>query len=190
MTDWRPPFIETERLYLRPIELGDAESIFMYASDPEVAQQTTWYPHGSLDDTFEFLNSYVFKNYERQVPEPWAIVLKENPEMVIGTVGLDWKNRDLKCMELRYALSQVFWGAGVMTEAAHAVLDYAFHHYQLKRIEAKTLVGNSNSQKVLRKLGFQEEGTLRCVTYQKGQFTDVKMFSVIDTDRAAFSQAS
>lgn len=190
MSSWRPPFIETERLYLRPIEIGDAESIFIYCSDPEVAENTTWYPHASMDDTFEFLNNYVFKNYEREVPEPWGIVLKENPEMVIGTIGLDWRSEKLKCMELRYALSKVFWGAGIMTEASIAVLDYGFNYYKPVRIEARTLVHNHASQGVLKKIGFTDEGTLRAVSYQKGAFTDSKILSILVEEWLEVKKAS
>ena len=63
MEEWRPPILESERLYLRPIEPQDAESIFAYASNETVAMYTSWYAHASMEETndFIFINSMIVR---------------------------------------------------------------------------------------------------------------------------------
>lgn len=43
--------LETERLTLRPFRETDAESIYKYASDPDVGPAAGWLPHKSADDS-------------------------------------------------------------------------------------------------------------------------------------------
>ena len=61
-----------------------------------------------------------------------------------------------------------------MPEAAAAVVDYGFTALGLHRIEAGVIVGNDAPVRVLEKLGFREEGTLRHYLYLKGRFHDVR----------------
>lgn len=182
MTDWRPPIIETERLYLRPIEESDADSIFAYAANEEVAMNTSWYAHETMDTTLDFIYNYVFKSYEKELPEPWGITLKENPEMVIGTVGLTWSSRSDQAMRFHYGLSDTFWGQGIIPEAGQAVISHGFEVYKPKRIHAYCTANNANAARCLEKIGFFAEGKQRAALYSKGQFHDALNFGVLDTD--------
>lgn len=184
MTDWRPPILESERLYLRPIEEADAESIFAYASSETVAMFTSWYAHESLEDSIKFIREYVYSNYERRIPEPWGITLKENPEMILGTIGVTWCPESTHCMRLHYGLSDTFWGQGIIPEAGECVLDHAFETYQPKRIKAYCTTKNAGSAKALEKIGFLPEGVERSALYSKGEYRDAMNFGVLDTDWA------
>lgn len=182
MTHWQLPILETDRLYLRPIEAADADSIFMYASDEEVALTTAWYAHKSLDDTMEFINNYVLANYQREVPEPWGITLKENPEMVIGTVGLTVQMYGDHVMRLHYALSRTFWGQGIIPEAGKKVVDYGFETYDCERVWAYCQGEANSAARALQKIGFQEEGRLRHALYSKGEYHDLWSFGILKED--------
>jgi ribosomal-protein-alanine N-acetyltransferase len=69
-----------------------------------------------------------------------------------------------------------------MPEAAAAVIDYGFTALGLHRIEAGVLVGNETSVRVLEKLGFREEGTLRHYLRVKGRFEEVRWFGLLHPD--------
>lgn len=185
MLEWRPPILETARMILRPIEEGDAAAIFAYASSPEVAEHTTWTPHRDIGDTVEFIRGYVQHNYSQEVPEPWGICLQENPEMVIGTIGVSWESRVNRAAEFHYALSDVFWGNGLIPEAAEVCLKSVFETMKPKRIQARCHVEHASSVRALEKMGFQKEGVRRAGVYAKGRYWDVIIFSMLEEDWAA-----
>ncbi len=63
--------------------------------------------------------------------------------------------------EIGYWMAAASRGQGLLTEAARAVVDFAFTELELARIEWRAVVGNISSARVARTLGFQYEGTLR-----------------------------
>ena len=72
--------METERILLRPWQDSDAETLFKYASDPEVGPRAGWPPHKSVEESLEIIRT-VF-NAEGM----WAVIWKESGE-AIGCVG-------------------------------------------------------------------------------------------------------
>lgn len=72
-----PPILETDRLILRKIKLSDAQDLFEYASDPEVARYVTWDYHKSIKDSINYLRSMIRKYRNKEISE-WGIVYKEN----------------------------------------------------------------------------------------------------------------
>lgn len=170
---WKPPVLETARLILRPITLKDASAIFEYASNPKVAEYTLFDAHKTIQDSFSFIKDYIFNHYSKQVPEPFGITLKENPEKVIGTVGCFVISKPSKSMELAYAMAEDQWGKGLMTEAAIAVMDYCFKEYGLKRIQARCKAENIGSRRVMEKAGMIFEGTLKSAQFHRGRFWDM-----------------
>src|SRR5262249_35158620 len=49
------PQLETTRLVLRALVPGDADDIFAYAADPEVAHYTVWSAHTTIEDSRQFI---------------------------------------------------------------------------------------------------------------------------------------
>lgn len=182
MLAWRPPILETERLFLRPIEEGDADAIFAYASVEDVAMNTSWYAHESMEATQDFIYNYVFEKYNQKIPEPWGITFRENPEMVIGTVGITPSTAQDHVMRFHYGLSDTFWGQGIIPEAGRAVIAHAFEVYKPKRIHAYCTSANPSSARALEKIGFIKEGVMRAAIHSKGEFRNTVNFSILDSD--------
>ena len=153
------PTLETERLILRKVNPDDAEDVFDYASEPDVARFVPWEVHRSLEDSREFINC-VLKQYEAGKPAPWAIVWKENGKM-IGTIDyVAWYPGHFRA-EFGFILSKAYWGKGIAPEAARKVMDFGFERMGLNRIEAECMAENIRSQRVLQKLGMRLEGVFR-----------------------------
>ena len=100
--------METERLLLRPWQDSDAETLFKYASDPEVGPRAGWPPHKSVEESLEIIRN-VF-NAEGM----WAIIWKESGE-AIGCVGyLPTSASNLKIAEdqaeVGYWIARPYWG--------------------------------------------------------------------------------
>ncbi len=171
------PQLETERLILRKMTLGNASFLFEYASDPEVSRHTLWESHKSIEDSINFLKSMIqkYKNGEVSV---WGLVYKENNKF-IGTCGYGWWDTVHCRAEIGYALSRKYWNKGLMTEAVREVIKFGFEKMKLNRIEARCVVENIASQKVLEKAGMTYEGTLREQLFAKGSYRDLKIFSIL-----------
>jgi ribosomal-protein-alanine N-acetyltransferase len=60
-------------------------------------------------------------------------------------------------VELHYALIPEFWGQGLVTEMAAAIVGIGFEQLGLKEIVSFTLPSNRASQRVMEKVGFQYE---------------------------------
>jgi len=171
------PTLETERLVLRNLTEEDAEQIFQYASDQDVARYVTWDVHQTMNDTYNFIR-FALSRYEERKVAPWGIVYKDEGK-VIGTIDFVYWNTDHKRAEIGYVLAKAYWGKGIMTEAASKVLEYGFNEMGLERIEARCLVENIGSERVMQKIGMTYEGTLRNCMYVKGNFRTLKVYSIL-----------
>ena len=174
---WRPPVLTTERLELRPFVAGDAEALFEYAKNPNVTRFTLWDAHQTVADTVQFVSDYAVLRYMEGVPEPYAITLKPAPQPV-GSCGCFWAAEPHRTMELGYWIGEPFWGKGYVVEACRAVLLLAFAEYGPERMQARVIDGNAASERVLVKLGFRYEGTLRRSLLRRGTFEGVRMYSL------------
>lgn len=179
--DWRPPTLHTDRLVLRAFEEADAQPLFSHAANPSVTRFTLWNYHLTIADTMQFVRDYARCRYIEGVPEPYAICLKDDPRPV-GAVGCFWVSEPNHTMELGYWIGEPFWGRGLNVEAARAVLRYAFEVCKPERMQARVIAGNRASVRVLEKLGFQFEGTLRSSLFRRGNFEDVLFFSLLKSE--------
>ncbi len=175
MRKYRLPTIETDRLCLRMWKRKDAEDFFEYAQNPNVGPAAGWKPHESLAESRLVISNIYMKNMA------WAIVDKA-ADKVIGSIGLDEDKfrPGLNSKELGYSLSEAYWGKGLMTEAARAVIIYAFDTLWLDTLMIKTGEDNARSRRVIEKCGFVYEGTLRRIyrTYD-GKVTAIRCYSML-----------
>ena len=147
--------LETERLYLRPVNQNDLTDIHEVISDPEVAATAGFSRSESLDQSAQRMLEYMDDN------ETLALVLKENHKM-IGTISVqkrEWPmypiDRRLQGRELGFDLNRAYWGRGLMPEAVKAVCDYCFSTLGYDFVSAGYFLGNTQSCRVIEKCGFQ-----------------------------------
>lgn len=93
---------------------------------------------------------------------------------IIGTCGFNSIYFENLKAEIGYDIAKAYWGMGYAPEGIRALLYYAFQNLGLNRIEAKVEPDNVNSIRVLQKLHFTFEGTLRQYEKSKGNFIDIK----------------
>lgn len=172
-----PPIIETERLYLRRMLKRDSEDMYEYSSSREVTRYLLWEPHISETYTRKYL-VYLQGQYRAGEFYDWAVVHKRTDKM-IGTCGFTRFNFDSNSAEVGYVLNPAFWGYGIAPEAVLAVMRFGFVNLGLHRIEAKYMVGNERSRRVMEKLGMQFEGVARDSMHVKGRFVSVGTCAII-----------
>jgi RimJ/RimL family protein N-acetyltransferase len=142
--------LETVRLTLRRPTLADVKAIARLANDRRIAVNTRRLPHPYLQDhAIEFVRGTA--NDRRE-----TVFLIENNYTPIGVVGIDWREPDAP--ELGYWLGVEHWGQGFGTEAARAVIDFAFEEFDVEYLISGARVTNPSSRNILEKCGFQWSG--------------------------------
>jgi ribosomal-protein-alanine N-acetyltransferase len=173
--------IETERLILRRLTIGDAEDMFQWASNPETSKFLSWEPHESIDVTKELLIGWVAA-YENLENYRWGIELKESGD-IIGSTSVVQLNNRRSCCEIGYQLSPLYWNRGLMTESLVAVSRFLLHKVDAHRIECKHAVNNPASGRVMEKSGMIYEGELRDATIMKdGSYQNLAVWSLLKSD--------
>ena len=174
------PVLETERLLLRPVRRKDAEDIYSYASDPEVARYVLWEPHRSLSETRAYIRC-IRSLYHRGLPSSRAVVRRDSGH-VIGTIGFMWYSDTNSAAEIGYSFSRAEWNRGYATEALNAVIRSAFSSLPLNRLEAQHDLRNPASGRVMEKCGMVREGILRQRIRNKGEWIDVVLYAILRSD--------
>jgi len=143
------PVLETERLRLRAPRHEDVNAIAALANDRRIAANTTRIPHPyGVEDAEQFVAIV-----NRREGEACFVMLLEGT--LIGACGIDPRDDSA---ELGYWLGAGYWGRGYMTEAARAVIDYAFGDLRHEALQAGARVSNPASRRVLEKCAFQWTG--------------------------------
>lgn len=171
------PVLETQRLILRKIDKNDAHNMFHYGSNTRVSEKVTWETHKTLEDTEAFIE-FVLKGYDEKKMALWGIELKDSGQL-IGTIDFVAINNKHKNGEIGYVLSPEHWGQGITTEASQRVLEFGFRELGLVRIQARCFTENIGSQRVMEKAGMSFEGIIRKGMLVKGDYQDLKLYSIL-----------
>jgi ribosomal-protein-alanine N-acetyltransferase len=152
------PTIETGRLLLRMYKPEELEIVYQMLADKDV---TRFYPEG-----FSITREEVLSSMPRRL-EKWRTqgfgqfgVFENANENLIGYCGLQPFD-NLPEIEIYYGFFKGFWGRGIATEAAKAVLRFGFEESKLEKIAAGTHPDNIASQKVLLKIGLEQKEGLK-----------------------------
>jgi RimJ/RimL family protein N-acetyltransferase len=141
--------LATERLVLRAPQREDVKAIATLANDRRIAENLRRVPHPyGVVDAEEFLT--VVNRCDGEIC--FAITLDDR---LIGMCGLDPRD---DAPEIGYWLGAPYWGRGYATEAARAVIDYAFGELEHAALQSGARVSNPASRRVLEKCGFQWTG--------------------------------
>jgi len=97
----------------------------------------------------------------------------------LGWLALTRWNPTYRSAAIGYVLGEAAWGQGYTTEAARALLQWAFDTLDLNRVQAELDTRNAASARVLEKLGFQREGTLREDCVVDGEVSDSWVYGLL-----------
>ncbi len=171
------PTIETARLLLREIAVEDAAALHRYWSDDNVTEFMVLDKFENIATSRQMivLLAGLFADGKGV---RWAVVRQEDGT-VIGTCGFHNLRPEHFRAEMGYELGQEYWGQGLMGEALAAILRYGWESMGLNRVEAFVNAGNLRSVRILERLGFQLDGTLREYEYARGRFVDQHCYSLL-----------
>ena len=141
--------VETERLWLRELNPGDAESFYLLNLDPEVIKYTGDDPFINIEEAEKFLLNY--DHYRKYGFGRWA-VMRKTDNVFLGWCGLKYIE-DIDEYDIGFRFFKKFWGQGYATESAKACLELGFKKFNLPVIIGRALKENRASIHVLQKIG-------------------------------------
>ncbi|MBC7868206.1 MAG: GNAT family N-acetyltransferase [Gloeobacteraceae cyanobacterium ES-bin-316] len=171
------PLLKTERLLLREILQEDIPLVFKGLSHPDVIKQFG-VSYKTLEATQEQMDWYanMLKNDNGRC---WAICSKDNT-IFYGVCTLNFWKKEHRKAETGYWIFPEFWGKGIVSEAMRRVIAFGFEEMQLHRISAEVEDDNPASIAVLKKLGFEHEGTLRACEIKEGRFINLEIYAILN----------
>jgi RimJ/RimL family protein N-acetyltransferase len=151
--------LETSRLILRHQALSDLDSLFALYCDEDVRRYIPDAPR-TYQEAREELEWHMHGHPTHPELGLWATIYKETGEF-IGRCGLlPWTIDGQDEVEIAFLISKAYWGQGLGTEAAGALLNYGFGKLHLPRLICLIDKDNLASIKVAEKIGmtFEKEG--------------------------------
>jgi ribosomal-protein-alanine N-acetyltransferase len=171
------PTLHTERLRLRPFTDADADALFALHSNAFVLRYWDAPPWSDRARAERFVTAC------RQMAEEGSgarlAMERASDASFLGWCSLTRWNPAFRSASLGYCLNEGAWGHGHATEAARSVLRWAFDTLDLNRVQAETDTRNVASARVLEKLGFLREGTLREDCVVNGDVSDSWVYGLL-----------
>jgi len=112
------------------------------------------------------------------VTEPGRFIIEKKDGKKIGYIR-HWFVQPIRLMEIGYLIIPTERRKGYGTEAVQIIVDYLFLSRDIARIQAMTNVRNEASQKVLEKVGFKKEGTVRKSAFVRGEWANAFLYSIL-----------
>ena len=139
--------LETDRLILRMLTMGDFDTVHSWASNPGNTRYMSWGPN-TEEQTREFLSS-------AKPGRDFAVILKDEGK-VIGSCGI-YPDSAGDTGEIGWILLMDFWKRGYGTEFGGELIRYGFEDLKLRRIFAPCAAVNYGSYRVMERNGMRRE---------------------------------
>ncbi len=180
-------------VYLRSLIGEDSARLAAIANDYEIACNINDlgmfpYPYTEADAL-----AFIGLSAEKEASgEEHNLAIVDNSDNIVGMVGISTKTIGLEA-ELGYWIGKGCRGKGYATSGNRIMLGVGFGTWGFRRIYGTTHTDNTASIKVLRSLGFIEEGKIRGCSYttkyidEFRRFMEIAKGGVVDTIAAASS---
>ena len=185
----------TPSLILREFEEGDWKAVYAYQSDPRYLRYYQWMTR-TPEDVRAFVAMLIgWREASPRHKYQLAITLRvQEPTKsdrdvgapdsgpLIGAVGVRKPDPDATGAEMGYELVPAYWGQGYATEAASAMLRFAFVDLALHRVSGNCIAENVASARVMERVGMCLEGRLRETDWFKGRWWDSLLYGILDRE--------
>lgn len=171
------PTLSTDRLRLRPFEDEDADALFALHSNAHVLRYWDSPPWSERSRAERFITAC--RTMAEEGTGARVAIDRASDGAFIGWCSLSRWNPEYRSAALGYCFTEASWGHGYATEAARAVLQWAFDTLDLNRVQAEADTRNIASARVLEKLGFRHEGTLREDCIVNGDISDSWVYGLL-----------
>lgn len=172
-----PNALATPRLTVRGIVESDLAALMAVNGDEEVTRYLPYRAWASMEDARAWFER--MRGLESTAGSLQLVVVDNSDGLAVGTALLfRFDAGDLQA-ELGFVLGRSHWHTGFMTEALTALIDAAFADMGLRRLEAVVDSRNVASRRLLRRLGFTQEGLLRERWLEDGNALDAEIYGLL-----------
>lgn len=155
--------IETDRLIIRPVQLTDVDELHTGIFRDNELMATGIYLGRALsyEETQQFVAEMCQPRIDSRYISPSVFLLKSTNELV-GYGGLtsetNWGDRfrtteERLEVEIFYVFKKAYWGMGLATEMAKAMVDYGLNQRGADCVWTSIQARNHASQRVVEKVG-------------------------------------
>ncbi|HEY8783595.1 MAG TPA: GNAT family N-acetyltransferase [Mucilaginibacter sp.] len=148
--------IQTQRIVIREFLSGE-ENIYLSHFNDELV--TLYLPKRSKEERIDIFRKALEKYKTDKKSGTWGMFNRAGGDF-IGSCLLRPFNNEPGILELGYSMERKYWGAGIATEMAIAMVAYGFSGKNTSEIVAVTVLENLGSQRVLEKAGFKRMDNL------------------------------
>ncbi|AIQ48488.1 acetyltransferase [Paenibacillus sp. FSL R7-0273] len=171
--------ITTERLLLRLFTSSDAAAVARLCNNYNIYKTTLYLPYPyTLEDALSWIDRHE-GNFDARLMYEFAVTDKLSGE-VYGAIALSC-NEKSNNGELAYWIGEEYWGRGYATEAAEAMVDFAFEDRHYHKVFARYFSSNTASGKVMEKIGMSKEGILREHIRKENRYHDLVHYGIVRT---------
>ncbi|MBS1881247.1 MAG: GNAT family N-acetyltransferase [Actinobacteria bacterium] len=174
--------IETERLRLRPFQLGDLDGLAEIQSRPEVARYLYWEPR-RREEVEKALAQLIAAT--RIEGKDQSVSLAVEPRAgggLLGYVSIWLRSLDHRQVEIGFVFHPDAQGRGYASEAARELLVLAFERLRAHRVFGRTDARNASSVALMRRLGMRQEAHFREAEVFKGEWGDELVFAILEDE--------
>lgn len=180
------PVLEGPTVRLRPPRAADLLTLFGWYNDPETVAP---FDRFSVDSYEGFEKAVQAAPDDPRSLAPRFVVERKDGAKVLGFVGHYQAHPVLEMTDVWYVLGErAERGKGYGREAVGLLVDYLFHERELQRVGATVDTSNVPSYKLLERLGFRREGTLRSALFHHSAWHDVLVYGVTRSEWAERSR--
>lgn len=174
--------IETERLLLRKLELGDVYEYYeRLMGDADVSRYMLFDPHQTIMESLEDMQQKL-RRYEEEPFYCWGVEQKEEAGLM-GMVQLLRFDEQADSCSFVYMLGCNYWNQGYGTEILKAVFRFAFEELEVQRILADHMTKNIASGKVMEKAGMKHIGTETGKYEKMGILYDAEIYEICNENQ-------
>lgn len=163
---------------IRSFRPSDTVSLMKHCGTYSVARNLSALPHPY---TFQHAEEWIAIASGRTPETHFAITIDDE---VVGGIGVEVGDASRLAVcdhnaEIGYWLGEVFWGRGIVSEAAAAVTEWAFTELRVVRLHAAVYARNSASARILEKAGYAFEGRLHARYFRDGEYIDGLLYAKV-----------
>ncbi len=164
--------LEGNNINIRPFEKEDIPLYHEWINNPTIYGRYNPFVQFSIEDIQKFFNT--------NPGDIVIFVIEKKDKTRIGIITyFIVKARPYELLEIGYFLIPSERKKGYCTEAVKIMVDFLFLSKQVERIQAAAIDKNIGSLKLLEKVGFTMEGTIRKMMYNRGNWHDCALFSIL-----------
>jgi RimJ/RimL family protein N-acetyltransferase len=181
--------LRTERLLLRPFRPADIDRLADWQARPEVSRYLYWEPRTRAEAEVALARRMSETRLDGDDDCLALAVERQDDGLLLGDASVWQRSTAHRQVEIGYVFHPDAGGNGYATEAARALVDFAFARMDAHRVFARTDARNSASAALLRRLGMRQEAHFREAEIFKGDWGDELVFAVLAEEWSAGSSS-